>query len=244
MTYLTDTADRSRPSLSFDLAALDRIDRILLGSCAAVWLAALGAGVAATVALVDLSRGHTASSSDSGTPWILYTVIAVSAAVILAAVPLLLRARRAALEEPDPESRPQAAATPPQAPARGAGADAPTEKFQVVAPGAASESGGRPTSEPQGAAADADEPQGAAGVDEPATANAQAIDQLWLRCAAGLACAAGVATLLTAISTYLVAVDNNTLAWVFYGIAGAITLGMAAIPWYALRELRTLIDDR
>ena len=252
MTYLTDTADRPGPSLSFDLAALDRIDRILLGSCAAVWLAALGAGVAATVALVDLSRGHTASSGESGTPWILYTVIAVSAVVILAAVPLLLRARRAALEEPDPESRPQVAASPPQSPARGAGADAPTEKFQVVAPAAAPEPGGPPTHEAQGgAAADeaqgaaaADEPQGDAAADEPATANAQAIDQLWLRCAAGIACAAGVATLLTAVSTYLVAVDNNTLAWVFYGIAGAITLGMAAIPWYVLRELRALIDDR
>ena len=247
MTYLTDTADGPRPSLSFDLAALDRIDRILLGSCAAVWLAALGAGVAAAVALVDLSRGHTVSSSDSGTPWILYTIIAVSAVVILTAVPLLLRARRAALEEPDPDSRPQATATPPHTPARGAEADAPTEKFQLAAPAAAPEPGGPSTTAAQDGAA-ADEPQGGAAADEPqgaaGRADAQAIDQLWLRCAAGIACAAGVATLLTAVSTYLVAVGSNTVAWVFYGIAGAITLGMAAIPWYALRELRTLIDDR
>ncbi|MGV3702735.1 DUF2561 family protein [Mycolicibacterium sp. PO1] len=91
MTYLPDSADQSRSGLDF--ATLDRTDRILLGSCAVVWLAALGAGVAATVALVDLTHGQ-ADTGDSGTPWFLYTVIGVSAAVIIAAVPLLLRARR------------------------------------------------------------------------------------------------------------------------------------------------------
>ncbi len=223
MTYLTDTADRSRPSSVFDLSAMDRIDRILVGSCAAVWLAALGAGVAATVALVDLSRGHTAPSSDSGTPWILYTVIAVSAVVILGAVPLLMRARRAALEEPSPDSRPQTVASQPPAPA--GGAEAPTEKFKAVAPAA--------TPEPVGALA---------GEPDLAAPDAAAIDQLWLRCSVGIGCAMGVATLLTAVSTYVMAVDSDVVAWVLYGIAGAVTLGMAGIPWYALRELRTLAD--
>ena len=55
----------------------------------------------------------------------------------------------------------------------------------------------------------------------------------------------GVATLLTAVATYVVAVDSDsdTVAWVLYGIAGAVTLGMGAIPWYVLRELRNLIDE-
>lgn len=224
MTYLIDNADRSPQTSGFDLSEVDRIDRILLGSSAAVWLAALGAGVAAIVALVDLSRGPTASAGESGTPWILYTVIGVSAAVIVAAVPLLLRARRAALAESAPESQAEAAAPESEAAAQeeapAPDADAPTEKLRVT-PAAAPEPGGSLPAEPNA---------------HPAAA----IDQLWLRCSAGIALAMGLATLLIAVSTYLMAVGSDTVAWVPYGIAGAITLGMIAIPWYALRELRIL----
>lgn len=222
MTYLPDTADRSRPSSGFDISALDRTDRILLGGCAAVWLAALGAGVAATVALVDLSRDHTVSSGESGTPWFLYTVIGVSAVVIVAAVPLLLRARRAARADSAPEQRPQAAPPQPQKPVRGA--EAPTEKFK--APAVAAEPSGPIPPVPQRTTPD-----------EPA------VGQVWLRCAAGIGCSMGVATLLTAVSTYLMAVDNDTVAWVLYGVAGAVTLGMAGIPWYFLRQLRAALVD-
>lgn len=73
------------------------------------------------------------------------------------------------------------------------------------------------------------------------TPEAPAIDQVWLRCAAAIACAMGVATLLTAVSTYLMAVDTDVVAWLLYGLAGVVTLGMAAIPWHFLRELRALI---
>ncbi len=97
-----DAAGRSRLRTGLDTGEFDRTDRILLGACAAVWLAALGAGVAATVALVDLGTGHAQSTGESETPWLLYAVIAISAAVIIGAVPLLLRARRAALEESPP----------------------------------------------------------------------------------------------------------------------------------------------
>ncbi len=228
MTYLTDTEDRSRPGPGFDLAALDRTDRILLGSCAAVWLAALGAGVAATVALVDLARGHTVSSGDADTPWILYTVIGVSAVVIIAAVPLLLRARRAALEDSVPEQRPQAATPAPQPLTAVRGADAPTEKLRTVAPATVAESSGPIPRVLQRATAAPDAP---------------ALDQLWLRCAAGIAGAMGVATLLTAVSTYLMTVGSDTVAWVFYGLAGVVTLAMVAIPWYFVRDLRALIGD-
>lgn len=235
MTYLSDTSGRSRPTSEFDLSELDRIDRILLGGCAAVWLAALGAGVAATVALVDLARGHTVSSGDSGTPWILYTVIAVSAAVIVAAVPLLLRARRAAMVDSTVEAQAggvvseseasQSEASRSEGPKPQAavpGAEAPTEKLRV-APVA-------PPPEP-------------ALPEEPHGPNLLAIDRLWLRCAAGIACAMGIATLLTAVSTYLMAVGSDTGAWVLYFIVGVVTLAMVAIPLYALRELHTLIDQ-
>jgi len=220
MTYLTDTADRPRQGNGFDLAALDRTDRILLGSCAAVWLAALGAGVAATVALVDLSRGHAASSAESGTPWILYTVIGVSALVIVAAVPLLLRARRATPAEPVSDERSRAAAPQPPTPARGA--EAPTEKFRAPAVVA--------------------EPSGPIPLVLQRPAGAAALEQLWLRSAVAIASAMGVATLLTGVSTYLMAVASDTVAWVLYGLAGVITVGMVAIPWYFLRELRALIE--
>jgi Protein of unknown function (DUF2561) len=211
MTELTDTA-------------FDRTDRILLGSCAVIWLAALGAGVAATVALVDLTSGHDASTAESGTPWFLYTVIGVSAAVIIAAVPLLLRARRAASPEtmtPVERRMAQVAADRPQNPARVV--DAPTEKLRVPPPADSTNSGRLPR---------VLQPSGPAAVDSPA------IDRLWLRNTASIGCAMGASTLLISVATYLMAVDNDTTAWVLYGVAGVVTAGMVAIPWYFLREMR------
>lgn len=72
------------------------VDRTLMGTCAAVWLLVLGFAVAAGVALVDMGRGHPQAEGGADTPWVLYTVIGVSAAVIIGAVPLLLRARNGA----------------------------------------------------------------------------------------------------------------------------------------------------
>ncbi|WP_099025602.1 DUF2561 family protein [Mycolicibacterium palauense] len=83
----------------------ESVDRALIVACAVAWLAALGVGVAATVALAQLGRGATGGQDGdgSGTPWLLYVVIGVSAAVIVAAVPLLLRARQSAqLESEEP----------------------------------------------------------------------------------------------------------------------------------------------
>lgn len=81
-------------------AELNTTDRILAGVSAVGWLAALGAGVAALVALVDLGRGHTQTVESSDTPWLLYTVIGISVVVIVAAIPLLLRARAQADSRP------------------------------------------------------------------------------------------------------------------------------------------------
>ncbi|MCG5432695.1 DUF2561 family protein [Mycobacterium sp. MYCO198283] len=77
-------------------AAPDTADRLAIGGCAVVWLAALGAAVTAGVAVVRLASG----GSGGGVPAALYAVIAVSAVVIAAAVPLLLRARRASAGTP------------------------------------------------------------------------------------------------------------------------------------------------
>ncbi|MDG4666432.1 DUF2561 family protein [Mycobacterium sp. 236(2023)] len=226
MTPLTDTANR--PSPGFDAGALDRTDRLLLGGCVAVWLAALGAGVAATVALVDLANTRAAQVSDSGTPWILYTIIGVSAAVIVAAVPLLLRARRTGDSEPTAVERrlAQQAAERAQTPARTG--DAPTEKLRVPPAVVDTNSGCLPRIlQSPGVLAAADSP---------------AVDRIWLRTGASLFCAMGAATLLVSAATYLMAVDSDTVSWVLYGVAGVVTVGMAAIPWYFLRELRGELD--
>ncbi|BBZ22731.1 DUF2561 family protein [Mycolicibacter hiberniae] len=98
-------------------------DRVLLGACAAIWLTLLGMSVAATVALVDLGRGfHQPAKSSHG---LLYVVIGVSALVILAAVPVLLRAR-----QPEP---PRPAGFPPQPPSKPLrpGAPLPQRGFDV-----------------------------------------------------------------------------------------------------------------
>lgn len=70
-------------------------DRVLVGACAAIWLILLGVGVAAVVALTDLGRGfqESAGSAHNG---LLYTIIGVSALIIVGAIPVLLRARRTA----------------------------------------------------------------------------------------------------------------------------------------------------
>src|ERR1700682_5005509 len=109
----TETAGRSRLSPGTATRSADGVDRGLLALCAVIWLGVLGSGVAATVALVDLGRGHPASSGGSHTPWLLYAVIGASALVIVGAVPLLLRARRAAQADPPPAAvRPSARAAP------------------------------------------------------------------------------------------------------------------------------------
>ncbi len=223
MTPLTDTENRQ--GRGFDVAALDGTDRALLGGCIVVWLAALGAGVAATVALVDMGATRTSTAtSSSGTPWILYTIIGVSAAVIVAAVPLLLRARRAADDELTPvEKRLAQQAAQRSQPVRTV--EAPTEKLRVPPAPLDTNSGRLPRilQSPTIASPVADSP---------------AVVRLWLRNTASVACAMGVATLLISAATYLMAIDNETVSWVLLGAAGVVTVAMGAIPWYFLRELR------
>ncbi|MCT7660213.1 DUF2561 family protein [Mycobacterium deserti] len=225
MTYDTDTTGRSRLSPRLDTGEFDRIDRILLGSCAGIWLVALGTGVAATVALVDLASGDTASSADSDTPWLLYTVIAISAIVIIGAVPLLLRARREAAADVHPQERLD--------PRPSLGRSQPPEPGVAPAPLRA----GGPVIGRPSAAAPVNVLAGA-----PASPTTAAADQLSLRCALAIACAIGIATVAIGVGTYLMAVGSTVAAWVFLVLAGLVTLAMAAVPWYFLRELRALLD--
>ncbi len=226
----TDVAGRSRLRAGLDTGEFDRTDRILLGACAAVWLAALGAGVAATVALVDLGTGHAQSTGESETPWLLYAVIAISAAVIIGAVPLLLRARRAALEEPPSPARATpvraVAGQPPPVP----GVEAPTQKLRVPGTRAAGTMAGGPGYAPREA------------ISTPPSPVMTAVDQLWLRCAVIIAIAMGVATVAIGVATYSMAVDNNAAAWVLYVLAGIVTVAMPAIPWFYLRELCAMLE--
>lgn len=216
MTYETDASGRSRLTPALDPSELDRTDRILLASCAAIWLVALGTGVAATVALVDLGRGHAESSGDAGTPWLLYTIIGISAVVIVGAVPLLLRARREALAE---APQPQGTGPAPAAAGRAQAADPTpaTEKLPYAAP----------------------RQQRTLEAPEPASA---AVDLLWLRCAVVIACAIGIAMVAIGVATYLMAIDSDVAAWVFYALTALVTLAMPVVPWFYLKELRALLD--
>ncbi|GAT09097.1 DUF2561 family protein [Mycolicibacterium novocastrense] len=221
MTYETDASGRSRLTPALDPSELDRTDRILLGSCAAIWLVALGTGVAATVALVDLGRGPTESSGDTGTPWLLYTVIAISAVVIIGAVPLLLRARRDALaESPQPQAAgPAPAASPAPGRARPIDPTPPTEKLPYAAPR-------------QERTLEAPEPA------------STAVELVWLRCAVAIACAIGIAMVAIGVATYLMAVDSDVAAWIFYALTALVTLAMPVVPWFYLKELRALLDQQ
>lgn len=222
MAYDTDASGRSGLTPMLDPNELDRTDRILLASCAVIWLIALGAGAAATVALVDLGQDRTEPSGEAGTPWLLYAVIGISALVIAGAVPLLLKARREAMSA---DSGPQPAARPAggrsQDPA--AGTDA-TEK--ITAPAAFSR---------QGASYAAPRALRTREAAEPTSA---ATDRVSLRCALGIACAMGVAMVAIGVGTYLMAIDSTVLAWVCYTLAALVALAMPAIPWFYLKELR------
>jgi hypothetical protein len=208
-----DAAGRSR----LNTGTLGQTDRILIAVCAALWLAALGAGVAAVVALVDLATEHTATSAGSDTPWLLYTVIGVSAAVIVSAVPLLIRARRSSLGNQRSVARPTATARsgfgdPVEATTRLRTVGGPVIRRQSVPP--ASSRLGFPTA---------------------------AVDQIWLRSSVVTAGAIGAATTLVGVGTYLMATESDTAGWIAFGLAGLVTVAMPAVPVFFLRQLRDVL---
>jgi hypothetical protein len=169
-------------------------------------------GVAAIVALVALGSGRAGNpGAGSGTPWGLYVVIGVSAAIILGSIPLLLRARRAAQQEPPPRQQPATAGR------YSAADEGATEKLRVFG----SDAGRRPPVLPY------------AGGTSP-----EMVDRMWLRFVASMATAMGAATLAVATATYFMGVRDDGAAWAALTVAGVITALMPIIPWWQLRELR------
>jgi Protein of unknown function (DUF2561) len=200
----------------------DNINRVLLAACAVVWLAVIGVSVAAIVALVELGSGRAGDArSDSGTPWGLYLVIGISAAVILGSIPLLLRARRAAQQQPPPRRQP--VVTPRRPPV-----EATTEKLRVF--GSAATDPERP--------GDRRPPVRSTylrGMSE------ELVDQMWLRFTASMATAIGAATLAVATGTYFMGVKDDGSATAALVVAGIITVLMPLIPFRQLHQLRTQI---
>ena len=185
-------------------------DRILVGSCAAVWLALVGMSVAAIVALTDLGRGFHDPRGNPHTSSVLYAIIVISALIILASIPMLLRARRSTRDGPLTRSARTARTTSGQ-PIRAEHAPAPTitgqgytERLTTLRP----------------ALSDA------------------AVDRVWLRGTAALMITIGVALLAVAVATYLMAIGHDAFSWTSYGIAGFVTLIMPLVPWQQVRQLR------
>ncbi len=186
-------------------------DRILVGSCAAVWLALVGMSVAAIVALMDLGRGFHDSRGNPHTSSVLYGIIVISALVILAAIPMLLRARRTTRDGPVARSARTPARTLSGQPISSVTTSARTLSQQDLTE--------RLTAL------------------RPALPEA-AVDRVWLRGTAALMGTMGAALLAVAAATYLMAIGHDAFSWTSYGIAGFITLVMPLVPWRQVRQLR------
>lgn len=215
------------------------VDRVLIGGCVVIWLVLLGVSVAATVALVDLARGHPKTPDSTQTPWLLYTVIGVSALIIVGAIPLLIRARRSATTDPrTPTTAAGSAAGRPERPAApsprppGGPIETNTERLRVF-----------------GSLADRwDRYQPDFVVSTPSRRTdplmpATELDRMWLRCTVEIVAAMGLGLVAVATATYLMAVEMDSAAWAAYGVAGVITVLMPVIPWLYLRRLRDTIAD-
>lgn len=187
-------------------------DRILIGSCAAVWLALVGMSVAALVALMDLGRGFHAAKGNPHTSSVLYAIIVISALIILAAIPMLLRARRMTRDAPQ---------------ARSAGSSSRTVSARSIRSGPMAGMAHGPTERTT--------------AQRPALADAEA-DRFWLRGTAALMGAMGGALLAVAAATYAMAIGHDGYSWAGYAIAGAITLVMPLVPWRQVRQLRGMLD--
>lgn len=196
-------------------------DRLMVGACGAIWLVFLVVSAIAVVALTNLGRGHSAAE-DGGSPWLLYTVIAVSALTIVGAIPLLLKARRTALESKAGSEADAVQSAPPVAITARAGEpvrEAATEKMRVFGTSV------DPSARRQ-AAEDAATP-----------ANAGMLERLWLRGTTSLLGAMGLALTGVSTATYLLAAGSDTGAWVALGVAGVITVAMPAVLVYFNRQL-------
>jgi hypothetical protein len=186
-------------------------DRILIGSCAAVWLALVGTSVAALVALTDLGRGFHEAKGNTHTSSVLYAIIVISALIILAAIPMLLRARRISRGPVTRSAR---------SPARTVSAHS-TRSRQLTAQTGHGVTERLTTLRPK--LSDA------------------VVDRVWLRGTVALMGTMGAAFLAVAAATYAMAIGHDGFSWTGYGIAGAITLAMPLVPWLSVRQLRGML---
>ncbi|AMU70147.1 DUF2561 family protein [Mycobacteroides abscessus] len=213
----------------------ESVDRMLIGLCAVIWLAFVGMLVGALVVIAGMGE----DSGSSGSSWGIYIVIGVSLAVIVGAVPLLLRARKSAAQRT----------------ARGASKTAPKPKGANSSGGATAPSGPPPAEASTeklktfGGLADhvSHVPKDYNGPGSPAyraateaAAKRAVINRLWLRATVGIAGAIGLALLAVVTGTYLLAVESDTAAVIAFVFAGVITCAMGAIPWVTLKKLREL----
>lgn len=194
------------------------VDRILMGACAAIWLALIAMTVVATTALVGLGRGHRGGDGAEHSSWLLYTIIAVSAAILLGAIPLLLRARRAAGAA---DAAPSEPVTPPvrQVEAR-------TEKLRVF-----------------GTTVDPDERQRPDTPPADSRIDATLLHRLWLRGTVSLVAVIGLALVAVSTATYLLATYSTTAAWVVFGVAGVVTVAMPAVLVFFQRQLGEAVEE-
>ena len=193
----------------------------MVGACGAIWLAALAMGVIATVALVRLASGH-AGGGERHSPWLLYSIIAVSALIITGAVPLLLRARRGTVSDPLPADARTAVLDEPRTPIRPPGAA--TEQIRVF--------GVDPYTELR-----LETPRSVPAVPS------IVLDRLWLRGTVALLGTMGLAMISVGAGSYLLATGSDTGAWVALGVAGVITVAMPAVLAFYQRELAEAVDE-
>ena len=177
----------------------DTVDRLLLAACVVIWLAVIGVAVAATVVLVDMgTSGQADPGGESDAPWLLYAVMGVSAVIIVGAIPLLLRARRVAQQEP---RRPAPVARPRATAADSVGVEPSTEKLRVFGTVA------DPVKRNQPAYRIPDERHNLAD------SFTETADRVWLRATTLIVGAMGVSLLAVGAATYLMADDQDALSW-------------------------------
>jgi hypothetical protein len=186
-------------------------DRILVGTCAAIWLVLVGVSVAAVVALMDLSRGFNKSPDSQHTPAVLYAVIIVSALVIAGAIPVLVRARRISQDR---------SATLPA----GRSGEQTTRLGYSTPRAVPAELGA----------------EGLPTLGSVALSRAEE-DRIWLRGAVTLLAVMGGALVFVAVATYLMAIGRNGLSWTSYGLAGATTAIMPVLVWWHDRQLHRML---
>jgi hypothetical protein len=193
-------------------------DRILVGSCAAIWLMVVGMSAAAGAALADLGRGFHNTPQSPHTSSVLYAVIVISALIILAAIPMLLRARRTTSTEPAIRS-----------------GDVPMRDLSVRA--------SRPGDPSEPAVTQHARTERLTAL-RPVTALPEAaMDRIWLRGVAALVGVMGMAFVGVAAATYLMAIGRDGAAWTCYVFAGLLTAAMPAIPWRLLRHVRYMLAE-